>query len=166
MSAMEDAGMPRLLSFSYRDSKGQVSERQLTRWKENSVHIQGHSDGDTFYRTFRKDRVIEYFSGSEYLRFDKAPPAPVLVSIAPADVRGEILFTGFLAADRLKLEALAEKQGLCVVKTPTKALTFLCVGKNAGWTKVRAASEKGAFILNETQLMEVFETGEISDTNS
>ncbi|MCL5229400.1 hypothetical protein [Pseudomonas nunensis] len=44
MSAMEGAGTVRLLSFSYRDSKGQVSERQLTRWKKNSVHILGHSE--------------------------------------------------------------------------------------------------------------------------
>lgn len=165
MSAMEDAGKVRLLYFSYRDSKGQVSERQLTRWKENSVHIQGHSEGDTFYRTFRKDRVIEYFSGSEHLKFDNALPAPVLIAIAPADVRGEILFTGFLAAHRLELEALAEKNGLRVVKTPTKALTFLCTGKTAGWTKVQAASEKGAFILTEAQLLEVFKTGDISDTH-
>jgi NAD-dependent DNA ligase len=162
---MEDAGI-RLLSFSYKDSKGQVSERRLTRWKENSVHIQGHSEGDTFYRTFRKDRVIEYFSSSEYLKFDNAPLAPVIISIDPADVRGEILFTGFLAADRLKLEALAEKKGLRVVKTPTKALAFLCTGKTAGWTKVKAASEKGAFILTEAQLLEVFETGDVSDTSS
>lgn len=157
----------RVLSFSYKDSKGNVTERLLTHWKETSVYIQGRSESDDFYRTFRKDRVIEYLLGAEHLVFDRAPPPPPPFSKKlPTDIRGQILFTGFKSEARAALEDLAATNGLRVVKTPTKDLAFLCAGYNAGWTKVKAAVEKGAFILSEAQLLAMFETGEIFEAES
>ena len=155
----------RVLSFSYKDSKGKVTERQLTHWKETSIYIQGRAEDDTFYRTFRKDRVLEYFDGAELLSFDKAPPPPPFSTSLPADKQGQILFTGFKAGHRTELEELAASNGLQVVKTPTKNLAFLCAGYNAGWTKVKAAVEKGAFILSDVQLVAMFKTGDISDVS-
>lgn len=152
-----------LLSFSYKDSKGRVSERELSHWKETTMYIQGRIGDDAFYRTFRKDRVLEYLQGAEYLLLDKAPPPPVFSRSLPTDARGQILFTGFKAHERASLEALASAKGLQVVKTPTKGLMFLCTGYNAGWTKVKAAVEKGAFILSSAQLLEMLETGDISE---
>lgn len=158
-----EKGVLRVLSFSYQDSKGHVTERLLTHWKETSVYIQGRSEADDLYRTFRKDRVIEYLCGAEYLSFERAPPPPPYSKILPASVRGAILFTGFKSEDRISLEKLAAENGLHVVKTPTKNLAFLCAGYNAGWTKVQAAVEKGAFILSEAQLLAMFQTGVISE---
>lgn len=160
-----EKGLLRLLSFSYRDSKGNVTERVLTHWKETSVYIQGRAESDAFYRTFRKDRVIEYLSGTEHLSFDRAPPPPPYSKTLPIDVQGQILFTGFKSEDRISLEALAAANGLRVVKTPTKNLAFLCAGYNAGWTKIEAAVGKGAFILSEAQLLAMFQTGEISEVS-
>ncbi|WP_052673023.1 BRCT domain-containing protein [Pseudomonas sp. ES3-33] len=155
----------RLLSFSYRDSKGNVTERELTHWKETSVYIQGRAESDAFYRTFRKDRVIEYLCGAQHLSFDRAPPPPPYSKTLPTDVQGQILFTGFKSEDRINLENLAAANGLRVVKTPTKNLAFLCAGYNAGWTKIEAAVGKGAFILSEAQLLAMFQTGEISEVS-
>lgn len=160
-----DNRVTRELSFSYLDSKGHVTERLLTHWRETSVYIQGRSESDNFYRTFRKDRVIEYFLGAEYLALDKAPPPPSYSPKLPVDVRGQILFTGFKSETRAVLEALAAANGLRVVKTPTRELAFLCAGYNAGWTKVKAAVEKGAFILSEAQLVAMLETGEVVEFN-
>lgn len=64
----------RVLSFSYKDSGGNVTERSLTHWKETSKYIQGRSEIDDFYRTFRKDRVLKFLLGAEHLVFDQAPP--------------------------------------------------------------------------------------------
>lgn len=154
--------LSRLLSFSYKDSKGNVTKRLLIHWRETSIYIQGRDETADFYRTFRKDRVIEYFKGGEYLTFEGAPP-PLLIATAPIDVRDQILFTGFKSDDRAALEKLAECNGLRVVKTPTKNLAFLCVGYNAGWAKVKASVERGAFILNEGQLVLMLKTGEIPE---
>ncbi|MNF84556.1 hypothetical protein D3C84_669260 [compost metagenome] len=106
--------------------------------------------------------MIEYLLGAEHLSFDKAPPPPPFSTTLPTDVRGQILFTGFKAEDRLALEELSIANGLKVVKTATKNLAFLCAGYNAGWTKVEAAVEKGAFILSESQLLTMFKTGELA----
>lgn len=159
---MDNGGL-RFLFFSYKDSKGTVTERQLTHWKETSIYIQGRSEKDALYRTFRKDRVIEYFQGADLLSYDKAPSPPPFTAASRVNNQGQILFTGFKASDRAALEELAAANGLQVVKTPTKKLAFLCAGYNAGWTKVKAAVEKGAFILSEAQLIAMFETGCVSD---
>lgn len=158
---MATKDLSRVLCFSYRDARGNITERALTHWKETTVYIQGRSEFDALYRTFRKDRVVEYLKGIEYLAFDRAPSPPPFSPSLPTDVRGQILFTGFKSADRIVLEELAVLNGLYVVKTPTKNLAFLCAGYNAGWTKVKAAVEMGAFILSEEQLIAMFKTGEI-----
>ena len=150
-----------LLRFMYCDSSGTVSERSLTSWKENSLYIQGRNELDTLPRTFRKDRVQEYLEGAEHLLFDLAPLAPAPAPKALPDERPQILFTGFKAADRAALEQHAQANGLRVMKTASKALALLCIGSNAGPTKVEAAHAAGAFIVTEEQLVKLLKTGEV-----
>ncbi|WP_339453328.1 hypothetical protein [Pseudomonas sp. EA_5y_Pfl2_R50] len=66
------------LKFSYRDAKGDLSQRELIQWSENSVYIQGRSASDTFPKTYRKDRIIEVLLGAELLLNEAAPPSPSL----------------------------------------------------------------------------------------
>ena len=150
-----------ILRFIYTNAAGETSERTLTRWKENSLYIQGCTETDTLPRTFRKDRVQEYLEGVDQLLFDLAPPAPAPAPKAPSDVRPKILFTGFKAADRQRLEAWSEVNGLRVMKSKSPFLSFLCVGANAGPSKVEAAREAGAFIVSEHELVWILETGEL-----
>lgn len=153
-----------MLVFVYRNAAGEVSERRLDTWNENSVYLQGYCSLSGTPRTYRKDRVVEYLEGESLLLGDKAPLAPEPASSAtrsPADARPQILFTGFKAADRKALELLAEERGLRVVKTSTKNLSFLCAGSNAGPVKIKKAHEAGAFILTSSELENMLETGEV-----
>lgn len=59
------------------------------------------------------------------------------------------------------LEVLAIEAGMCVRKTVTKDLVFLCCGPNAGPTKVEGAREKGAFIMFDESFLGMLETGEL-----
>ena len=168
------------IKFSYKDSKGEVSERELIHWSENSIYIQGRSASDSFPKTFRKDRIIEVLFGAELLLHDAAPPAPklqpkpkasALAALeassrtprpkAPPGGINQILFTGFVAAHRAELEQKALGFGLKVMSTPGKALTFLCYGENAGPTKVAKALEAGAFIIDSEQFLSLIATGEL-----
>lgn len=168
------------IKFSYRDAKGDVSQRELIQWSENSVYIQGRSAGDSFPKSFRKDRIVEILLGAELLLNDAAPPAPTLlpkprpaaiaVSAAashqpqpktPLGGINQILFTGFAASHRADLEQKALKSGLKVMCTPGKTLTFLCYGDNAGPTKVAKAQEAGAFIIDAEQFLSLVTTGEM-----
>lgn len=166
-----------VLKFNYRDAKGEISQRTLVQWSEKSTHIQGRSGEDTFPKTFRKDRVVEYLEGQELLLNDAAPPAPkpkpsaiaaaaAAAATRPApkattDGQNQILFTGFVASERSDLEQKAEGFGLKVMKTAGKALTFLCYGDNAGPAKVAKAQEAGAFIIDSEQFLTLIQTGEL-----
>lgn len=150
-----------ILRFIYTNASGETRERTLTRWNENTVYIQGRNETDMLPRTFRKDRVNEYLEGADQLLFDQAPPAPVPAPKAQADDRPKILFTGFKAADRQRLEIWAEANGLRVMRSKSPFLSFLCVGANAGPSKVEAAREAGAFIVSEDELVWILETGEL-----
>lgn len=168
------------LKFSYRDAKGDLSQRELIQWSENSIYIQGRSASDTFPKTYRKDRIIEVVLGAELLLNEAAPPSPRLQHNpqSPALVASEaasrtphpkilpgrinqILFTGFAAAQRAELEQKAMESGLKVMSTAGKTLTFLCYGENAGPTKVSKALEAGAFIIDSEQFLNLITTGEI-----
>lgn len=149
------------LRFVYQDAKGEVREWVIPRWTENSRYIQGRSEIDTLPRTFRKDRVLEYLAGAEQLLFERAEPAPEPAPRAQPDSRPQILFTGFKAADRELLESKAASHGFRVMKTAGKSLAVLCIGYNAGPSKVEAAREAGAFIVTEEQLDHLLLTGEV-----
>lgn len=149
------------LRFSYQDAKGESREWTLIRWSENTRYIQGRTATDSLPRTFRKDRVQAYLEGHDQLLFDRAPPAPEPAPKAQPDTRPQILFTGFKAADRAQLEAMAAENGFRVVKTVTNLLAVLCIGYNAGPAKVEEAREKGAFVLDQEQLRHLINTGEV-----
>lgn len=163
------------IKFRYCDSKGVVTERELLQWSENSNYIQGRSGGDTFPKTFRKDRIVEFLLGEDLLLKEAAPPAPRprpsdLAAAAASSNKtpkntsngpNAILFTGFTASYRSELELLAEGFGMKVVKTPSKSLTFLCYGDNAGPSKVAKAQEAGAFIINAGEFLNLLQTGEL-----
>jgi hypothetical protein len=151
-----------MLRFTYTDALGRTDEWVLTRWKETSRYIQGRSEHDALPRTFRKDRVQEYLEGAELLLMDAAPPSPAPAPRAQPDARPQILFTGFKAADRARLEQFADEHGFRVMKVASKALAVLCGGYNAGPAKIEAARAAGAFILTEEQLYHLVLTGEIS----
>ncbi|WP_090899338.1 BRCT domain-containing protein [Azotobacter beijerinckii] len=149
------------LKFIYQDAKGEVREWVIPRWTENTRYIQGRSEHDSLPRTFRKDRILEYLAGAEQLLFDLAEPAPEPAPRAQADSRPQILFTGFKSADRARLESKATEHGFRVMKNPGKSLVLLCIGYNAGPTKVEAARESGAFVVTEEQLDHLLLTGEV-----
>ncbi|WP_374365892.1 BRCT domain-containing protein [Stutzerimonas sp.] len=150
-----------MLRFIYVDAKGQSSERVLNLWTETAEHIQGRCEQDQFPRTFRKDRIQQFLAGAELLNKEIAPPLPRPAPKLEPGARPQILFTGFKADQRQLLESTANEQGMRVMKTAGKSLTYLCIGANAGPTKVDKAREAGAFILNELELKALFETGEL-----
>ena len=164
-----------IIKFRYCDSKGVVTERELLQWSENSSYIQGRSSGDEFPKTFRKDRIVDFLLGEDLLLKDAAPPAPkptpsdlaataAMSNKAPIKASNGpnvILFTGFSASYRSELELLADGFGMKVVKTPSKSLTFLCYGDNAGPSKVAKAQEAGAFIISAGDFLNLLQTGEL-----
>ncbi|MGS0724583.1 BRCT domain-containing protein [Shewanella sp. 0m-11] len=73
----------------------------------------------------------------------------------------EICFTGFNAVERNELETQAELVGLSVKKNVTKNLHILCIGENAGPSKVDKAREGGSVIIDKSQFVHFADTGEL-----
>ena len=72
-----------------------------------------------------------------------------------------VCFTGFNAAERDALTALATEAHLSVVGSVNKSLAFLCAGGSAGPAKLAKAKEQGIAVLTRAQFMDFLETGEI-----
>ena len=73
----------------------------------------------------------------------------------------QVCFTGFSAADKVNLVALAQAANLGIVGSVTKNLAFLCAGENAGPAKLEKAQEQGNHILSKEQFLHLLETGEV-----
>ena len=74
----------------------------------------------------------------------------------------QVCFTGFTAAEKTELSALAQAASLEVVGSVTKNLAFLCAGENAGPAKLEKARDQGNHILSKEQFLHLLETGEVA----
>lgn len=152
-----------VLRFVYRNLRGEVNEHALDAWIEVGRYVRSvREDGTPL--TFRIDRIVEYRDGCERLLlrpYQEAPP--VMEPRKPRDLRPQVLFTGFGKKVRDELEAASDAAGLHVVSTVTQHLAYLCCGSNAGPKKIEKSREQGVFILDESQLRALLETGELPD---
>lgn len=149
------------MEFRYTNAKGEDSTHLLNEgWVEIGKYLEGYSLTAQGPRTFLIYRVTEYLNGSDRLLRDPFQNPPEKVSKQAAT---EILFTGFPAVQRARLEQIASAAGMKVVKSVTKSMCYLCAGPNAGPTKTQAARERGLFILTEPDLKALLETGELPD---
>lgn len=150
--------------FVYTNSANETSKRTITQWAENGHYIKGFCAERGRVLTFRKDRIQQYLDGSDgYLKSPISPPPPRPEKKSPRDSRPHILFTGFARVQRAVLEAKADANGLQVVQSVTTNLVFLCGGPNAGPSKMEKARSQGVYIVNEPQLHQLLETGELPD---
>ena len=147
------------LIFDYTDSAGKTRPWSLVNVHETEYHFSGIATDIGAYRTFKKSRVNRYLEGSESML---STPFAVQPAVEKPPAGLEILFTGFASARRKELETIAKQTaGLKLVKTPTERLRFICCGYNAGPSKVRAAIERGAWVLTEDDFLRLIETGEL-----
>lgn len=166
--------MDGVLSFIYRDARGNITFREVQDLLEDEDYIQAYCRASEGLRTFRRDRILEVIDDAEvaqqrlkYHIENSPPPLPDPVPRGPYNVRVnkdgavEICFTGFKKVDKERLAATAEDRGLFVVTTVRKNLEFLCCGYNAGPKKIEKARNQGAFILSEKQFLALMETGEL-----
>ncbi len=160
--------------FIYQDAKGDITAREVFVLAETDGYLEGRCVRADALRTFRKDRVLEFFSNpaeeAERLAYWLAHPPALPVSDRRPDYRRsarntglEICFTGFAARDKARLKALAIENGMVVRESVTLGLDVLCIGRNAGPKKLEQALDQCAAILTEAQFVELLETGALPD---
>ncbi|MGB1763785.1 hypothetical protein [Alloalcanivorax xenomutans] len=152
------------LIFTYKNSKGEITDRTVSNWREQGWYFTGFCVSKQKVATFRRDRILAFIEGESLLTPlaelpDEKPP---LQSGKPRKTKGiEILFSGFSKDHRAQLEAQAKDSGMTVCKTVTQSLAYFCAGPNAGPVKMAKAAEKGCLVLDEAQLLRLWETGEL-----
>lgn len=147
------------LRFVYEDVQGNMTQRELSSWHDDGIYLEGHCLTAGAHRTFRRDRIIEFLEGAHLLDpADSRIDDTTTQGNAPAL---EILFTGFPAGERAKLEAQAAAAGMVVRKTVTWSLMFVCAGPRAGATKLSQARNQGCTILREEEFQDMLATGEL-----
>jgi NAD-dependent DNA ligase len=84
----------------------------------------------------------------------------------PRDERLQVCFTGFGAAEKQELEALAEAAKIRVVTRVTKELGILVCGPNAGPKKLETAAAQGALLLERKDFEHFVATGEVPESGT
>ncbi|MBL1269453.1 hypothetical protein KV699_07185 [Vreelandella titanicae] len=155
-----------VLKFDYEDAKGNVSTREVSQWRDDGWLLAGICSSDNRRKTFRQSCIQEIHEGGDSLKSISMPQHLVDSAITASKKRSdslEILFTGFPKARRAEFEAAATESGMCVCKTVTIGLSFLCGGPTAGPKKLRDVQEKGIPVLDEADFLLLLETGEIPE---
>lgn len=151
-----------VLKFEYEDADGRTSTRTIKNWVEDPVYIEGFCLDKNAVRTFRKDRIIVYLDGTQYLLEN---PLPISEESEEKEafivVKRQILFTGFSKSERAFLEQKARDHGFIVCQSVTVSLDYICTGKNAGYAKIEDARSRGATELDVTEFEQLIETGEV-----
>ena len=139
-----------ILEFEYQDADGAITLRRVDNYVANETHFVGFDLDAAGERTFRRINVRRWIHGSPSdldqalgLEFFKRGPAGI----------GKIntAFTGFNKSDRATLESAAEAAGHIVRTSVTGALTYLCVGPNAGPSKLERARTQGVAIVTRSE---------------
>ncbi|WP_322528538.1 hypothetical protein R5R73_01250 [Salinicola sp. LHM] len=159
------------LSFLYADASGNETHRNVTNWRFDGTYIKGFCLENDAMRTFRRDRVVEFFEGSEALLYHGTRPASAvgIPAAEPSNATNsgrewEILFTGFDAKTKATLEKTAKYHGFCVRKTVTKNLDFLCAGPRYSRTKHEKASQRSSCrVIDKDGFMWMLTTGEVNE---
>lgn len=152
---------PDVLRFVYEDADGRTSTRTVKNWEEDAVYIEGFCLDKLAVRTFRKDRVVTYLNDTDLLLSNPEPAFKELEATSEPIAVRQILFTGFSKLDRADLEQIARDNGFQVCQTVTVSLDYICVGRNAGPSKLAEARKRGAIELDEHQFRQLIETGEV-----
>lgn len=167
------------IEFDYRNSQWQESHRRVEVEAVDAEYFQGycHKAGET--RTFLiarvRGEVLDLDSGELLPAKDWAKAARLLPGNNPAlidigrDREGsamqeadetpgiEVCFTGFVKADKYRLEGAAELAGMVVRHSVTKGLDFLVAGGNAGPAKLKQADEVGAMVISQAEFLAMCE---------
>lgn len=153
--------------FTYCNAKGQLGAYEIAGVSESAEHYQGFLTDGGGIRTFRKDRVIEYFDSlAAALSGIPESYSPPVTTKPKKQSPPTICFTGFKKDTKTKLTSLAEAAGLAVRTGVSGSLSYLCCGANAGPVKLDKARAAGALVLSEMQFIAMLDTGEIPELDS
>ena len=82
-------------------------------------------------------------------------------TVKAKDNRLQVCFTGFGTSKKDELTNLAHDNRFKVVASVTKKLDYLVGGDNAGPKKIEKAESQGVQFLNESQFINLIDTGEV-----
>jgi NAD-dependent DNA ligase len=158
--------------FIYRDAEGHVTVRTVTDAVESGSYLQGYCSESGGYRTFRRDRILEFLSPESDIqaRLENQKflsPVPVQrekrIIVRNDNDALEVCFTGFEDCEKSRFIEIAKENGLFVRTSVSVGLNILCCGSTPGPAKIKKARTQGALILSSQQFLKLIETGEIPE---
>lgn len=162
--------------FVYEKTNGTISKQSISNAVIKGEYLQGFSRERRAFRTYKLERVLKVCSSQKHLDELILGDLPLNSSVDLVNARQtdmcinksnlEICFSGFEKAKKDFLSKLALEAGLKVRAGVTSRLDFLCIGKPTGWRKIEEATNIGALVLTESQLINFIENGEIPYKNN
>lgn len=150
------------IHFTYETADGDVMERHVVVQAVDGIYIDGFCLMRQAVRTFRLDRIIgnvtsentgEVLAPAEWtaeFSDGSTPVSPEINSSGTSLAYREVLFTGFPAEERNRLECLAMSIGMVVRKSVTQNLDYLVAGPRAGQAKLQQAKDRAIEIISSS----------------
>ncbi|WP_143691372.1 hypothetical protein [Wohlfahrtiimonas larvae] len=162
--------MDKILKFKYKNVKGEEHYFEIYLIKSFEYYFTGRTLDTDEYKTFKKERVIEYGDDSKSI-LDQCPIDASKVadnsfgfikSYNP-DLLFEVCFTGFKKADKTRLTEIAQNNNMYIASDTTANLGALVCGYNAGPKKIERAlnNARTVEIMDEDEFLHFIETGEV-----
>lgn len=162
--------MDNILKFSYKNAKGEESYYEIYLIKSFEYYFTGRTLDTDEYKTFKKERVMQYGEDSRSI-LDQFPidatkatdnSLGFIKSYNP-DVLFEVCFTGFKKADKTRLIEIAQNNKMYIASDTTANLGALVCGYNAGPKKIERAlnNVRTVEIMDEAEFLHFIETGEV-----
>jgi NAD-dependent DNA ligase len=141
------------VTFIYFNIRQNVSAYTVKSLSEKGDYSYGFCIAANHLRTFRTNRIIERLEDdsqcAERLAYWQKNQDKI-----PKEFIGPVIhFTGFKAADKARLTALATKNRMQVCTSATDYMDFLCCGYNASEKKIEKAEKNGAMIVTEDEFL-------------
>lgn len=164
--------------FVYMNAHKEVGAYSISNINDDGFYFRGYCSERSRIITFRHDRVIGYFDDIQlakdylanlpnevYLEFDARINAQRHIKNHNSlNDNITFCFSGFKKDKKAELIKLAEQKELRTVMDMSKSVNFLVIdetSRTVGPRKLARATEYGIQIINETEYLQMLETGEI-----
>ena len=143
------------IELLYQDYEGNITRREIILQNNQGQYLEGFCLKRNAHRMFKKERVLQYFGGSEQ----------IVANFIPHQLREtpdlSITLLGFNASDEKVLTALANAYNIKTLKSVTKNTFAVVYEGDLDASRLESIKKHNPLLMDKNEFIHFVETGEI-----